>query len=191
MKNIFSLDEINTTTINLDEVRNFAFQKHDGQTRPNKAKELKTVHLAEVASLVKKANGNIFAISAAYLHDTLEDTDTTMQEIIDNFGIEVGLLVKELTDPDEFYSMPLSLRKEKQAERIKNYHEDTKLVKIADQISNCSSVLNDPPTDWDSAKCLEYIIGAKKIVDACSGCNLYLENNFMEVYILGLDKYKS
>ena len=85
--------------------------------------------------------------------------------------------------------MNLSVRKQKQAERIKFAHQDTKLVKIADQISNIYSVLKDPPVDWDKEKCLEYILGAKKIVDACSGCNTYLEENFLKIYRLGVNKY--
>ena len=185
MKNVTS----GNMQLNIREVIDFAFKKHAGQKRPNKTRELKTIHLTEVAKWVEQANGNIFAIAAAYLHDTVEDTQTTTQEIIDTFGSQVGLLVEELTDPDEFYSLALSIRKEKQAQRIQKSHSSTKLVKIADQISNCYSVLNDPPTDWDNAKCLDYITGAKKIVDACSGTNEYLEHNFMTVYNLGLEKY--
>ncbi len=191
MKNSFTLKEINPAHINIDDVRKFAFKKHEGQIRPNIKKEPKTIHLSEVADLVKKANGNIFAIASAYLHDTVEDTQTSIQEIIDRFGPQVGMLVDELTDPEDFYALPLAVRKEKQTQKIKSSHNDTKLVKMADQISNCQSVLTDPPIDWDNEKCLNYIIGAKKIVDACTGTNSYLEAEFMNVYLLGVKKYKA
>lgn len=173
----------------LKEVSSFAFKKHYGQIRPNKKKEPKTVHINQVAALVKKAQGSLNAIAAAYLHDTVEDTDTTLEEICENFGNEVTILVNELTDPLEFKAMELSIRKQKQADRIQIAHNDTKIVKIADQISNVASVYTDPPINWDNETCLKYAMGAKKIVNCCTGANQYLEDKFNIIYMLCITKY--
>lgn len=175
--------------INLLKIREFAFTKHANQVRPNKACEPKTVHISQVAVYVRKGGGSDTAIAAAYLHDTVEDTDTKLSEIIEKFGIEVALIVDELTDPPEFESMALDIRKHKQSERIKSAHYDTKLVKVADQLSNIESVYNDPPLDWDNTTCLQYVMGAKKIVDACQGTNAYLEDLFNNMYTLNIQKY--
>lgn len=177
------------TNINLEDIRLFSFKKHKGQVRPNQQQEPKTVHIAQVAYFVKKAQGSDIAIAAAYLHDTIEDTDTTIQEVIDLFGKEIGRLVDDLTDPPDFVDMPLIERKTKQAQRILLASQESKLVKIADQLSNIISVYNDPPLDWDYHKCLEYIQGAKKIVDVCQGVNKYLEKEFLHHYQLGVEKY--
>lgn len=176
--------------INLNEVKAFAFNKHKGQVRPNKNQEPKTVHLAEVANLVKRAGGNNIEIAAAFLHDCIEDTDTTLEEIEKQFNYIIASIVKELTDPPDFAHLELSVRKQKQAHRIKNYQQSTKLVKIADQISNVKSVYNDPPTDWNNQECLHYAEGAKKIVLACSGTNEILEKEFFEIYYRCIEKYK-
>jgi (p)ppGpp synthase/HD superfamily hydrolase len=173
----------------MNEVMSFAFKKHHGQCRPNKNQEPKSIHLTQVAQLVKKSGGSKLAIAAGYLHDTVEDTDTTIEEIFENFGIGVAKLVAELTDPLDFLEMELTQRKQKQSERIKFADQNTKLVKVADQLSNIISVYNDPPTEWDNKKCLEYIIGAKKIVDACSGVNSYLEAEFNKIYDLSITLY--
>lgn len=175
--------------ININDAKVFAFEKHKGQVRPNKNQEPKTVHLAEVASLVKKAGGNDIEIAAAFLHDSIEDTNTTLKEIQDKFNKQLASIVLELTDPPDFVHMELSVRKNKQAERIKNYQASTKLVKIADQISNVKSVYNDPPLDWDNEQCLKYAYGAEKIVQCCSGINELLEKEFYEIYHTCIEKY--
>lgn len=181
---------IRITMLNIKEVKDFSFEKHKGQIRPNKSKEPKIIHISEVANWVKKAGGSDIEIAAAYLHDTIEDTNTTLEEIIASFGNEVASLVSQLTDPIEFVNMEINMRKQLQAKKIKHCDSKTKLVKIADQISNVYSVYRDPPTDWNNEICLDYIIGAKKIVDACNGCNQYLENEFDKIYKLATKKYK-
>lgn len=175
--------------LNINEVFEYSFKKHKGQVRPNTKREPKIIHIAQVAMLVKNAGGSIEAIAAAYLHDIIEDTDTTLKEIEVKFGKKVALLVYELTDPPDFKAMPLKIRKQKQADKMQFTQFDTKLIKIADQISNINSVLIDPPLDWNNTTCLEYINGAKKIVDACLKTNEFLEKKFMKIYDLAITKY--
>jgi len=57
-------------------------------------------------------------ITAAWLHDIVEDTDVSMQQVRELFGEDTALLVEGLTDPEEFSDMPLAERKQLQADRI-------------------------------------------------------------------------
>lgn len=79
----------------------FAREKHKGQMRKGKNPREYIVHPIGVAKLIEKYKGNSHKIDdlicAAYLHDTIEDTDTTYYELVDNFGGLVASLVYELT----------------------------------------------------------------------------------------------
>ncbi len=127
----------------IEQARNYASIKHSHLFRPNKAKQPVIEHLEEVASLAKAAGCSKEAIDAAWLHDTVEDTDTTIEEIRSLFGSMVADIVDGLTDPSEFASLSLEQRKKLQAERLKTKSADIKLVKLCDQISNVRSVLNE------------------------------------------------
>src|ERR1035437_3050677 len=97
---------------------------------------MRVVHLQEVADLVWASGGSDTEIAAAWLHDSVEDTGTTLLDIKREFGEEVELIVEGLTDLDEFEDLPLAERKKKQAERVKFESDSVKRVKIADQTSN-------------------------------------------------------
>lgn len=154
---------------------------HAGMCRPNRARQPCVEHLAEVAGLVTEAGGSSAAISAAWLHDIVEDTDITLADIACRFGSTIHGLVDGLTDPPEFESMPLAIRKPAQARRLKSKCQDTRLVKLADQISNVHSVMIDPPLDWDEAKCRRYIQGAAGIARVCLGIAPALDRRFLKL----------
>lgn len=168
----------------------FAREKHASMKRPNKAQQPIVEHLAEVASLVRGAGGNEYAIAAAWLHDVVEDTSTTLDEISILFGDEISKFVDGLTDPPDFSGKPLSQRKPMQAERLINKSVEIKLIKLCDQISNVYSVLVDPPLDWTSEKSLAYVMGAKTIADVCRGINSDLDEKFDNYYAQAIKKYK-
>lgn len=75
-----------------------AVRKHDGQTRKGPAAIAYTHHLAEVSALVGAFGGSPEVIAAAWLHDVVEDTDTSLAALRDAFGDEVAGLVEEVTD---------------------------------------------------------------------------------------------
>ena len=166
----------------IEESRNLAIARHAGQCRPNHSREPKINHIEEVAQLVKESGGNQDEVAAAWLHDIIEDTNTTIEEIDELFGLEIAQLVDGLTDPPEFSSLPLDVRKHQQAQRLLSKSKGVRRVKLCDQISNVHSVINDPPLDWDNQKCLAYIEGAKKITDVCYGVSDYLDALFKEIY---------
>ena len=173
-----------------EQAESFARQRHANLFRPNKAKQPKIIHLAEVVALARKIGASENAIAAAWLHDVVEDTPTSLQEIEDLFGKDVAILVDGLTDPPDYSSKPLVDRKALQAERLRQKSDEVLIIKLCDQISNVRSVYDDPPLDWDAPKSLDYILGARKIADACKGKSAFLDNEFALTFSSAKAKYK-
>lgn len=124
------------------------------------------MHLEEVADLVKNAGGNDKEIAAAWLHDTIEDTETTIEDIEKEFGQDIAEMVFGLTDLPEFKKLPLEERKKKQAERVAKESNSIKKVKLADQTSNVRRMSEGKP-DWTKEQHIIYINGAKDIAKVC------------------------
>lgn len=166
----------------IEKSRKLAAERHSGQYRPNRGREPKINHIEEVARLVRESGGELDEVAAAWLHDIVEDTDTTIEEIQELYGAEIAELVDGLTDPTEFLGMSLKLRKELQAQRLSLKSDQVKRIKLCDQISNVRSVVNDPPLDWDNDKCLIYLDGAQKVAEVCYGISEYLDKCFEAAY---------
>ena len=158
--------------------REFADFVHFDQRRENKARQPFIVHPTEVVDLVLNSGGSEKEVVAAWLHDSIEDTPTTLGLIKFLFDQEVADIVDGLTDPPEFKGLPLLERKSRQAERVKPKSNSIKRVKLADQISNVRSVATDPPIDWNVEKCRQYIDGAKLIAEQCVGISPFVEGGF-------------
>src|SRR5512143_171969 len=77
-----------------------AAERHVHQRRKGESQEPYVNHLAEVADLVAEATGGGDArlVAAAVLHDTIEDTDLSREELASQFGEDVAGLVFEVTD---------------------------------------------------------------------------------------------
>ena len=138
--------------------QDFAIQVHAGQVRPNKAQDPFMTHPQETALLVEKSGGSDEEIAAAWLHDSVEDTPATVEEITKLFGDLVGVIVDGMTDPLYLDGLPTFERKSQQAERVQSKNDSVKRVKLADQTSNIRSVAVDPPVGWDKLKCIDYIL---------------------------------
>jgi (p)ppGpp synthase/HD superfamily hydrolase len=162
-------------------VVDFAAVKHRGQRRKGAAGEPYFNHLAEVAFLVAKATEgrDPIAVLGALLHDTIEDTETTADELEAEFGAEVARLVAEVTDDKR---LPKVERKRLQIENAPHKSDRAKLIKIADKISNLRGIANSPPTDWDLARRREYYVWAARVVEGCRGVNPWLERIFDEAH---------
>ena len=167
----------------------FAIKKHATLLRPNKSNEPKIVHLAEVAALVTEYSTCQAVISAAWLHDVVEDTDASLEEIFYLFGSEIYELVKGLTDPLGYEALPLSERKALQVQRVVKLPPSVKAVKLCDQISNIFSVYSDPPSDWDASISYTYIEGAERVGIACRGISSSLDKRLSSISILAKNKY--
>ncbi len=147
------------------------------------------MHIQEVADLVWVSGGSDDEIAAAWLHDSVEDTDVTLDDIESNFGKNVRDIVDGLTDHHDFAGMLLPERKRLQAERLKDESDSVKRVKIADQTSNVKFLSTDPIDSMTTEECYHYIRGAKLLADECKGVSNILDELFDRMYQNGLERY--
>lgn len=108
---------------------------------------------------------------AALLHDTIEDTDTTSEEIAQRFGSRVTQLVLEVTDDK---SIPKPERKRRQVESAPGKSAGAKMIKIADKVANLRDLEHSPPS-WTSERIGAYRLWAYKVVTGCRGVNWQLD----------------
>jgi guanosine-3',5'-bis(diphosphate) 3'-pyrophosphohydrolase len=118
-------------------------------------------------------------ICAALLHDTIEDTETTAEELEIFFGKKITKLVLEVTDDK---SLPKADRKLAQIEHAKHASKKAKLVKLVDKICNLRDILFSSPADWPLKRKQEYFDWAKAVIDEMRGTNKNLEKIFDELY---------
>ena len=124
--------------LNLIDARNFAKKKHAGQLRKN-GKTTTFSHLKCVVKNLKKMKvTDRDTICAAWLHDTIEDTDTDFDSIKEKFGKRVADIVVSVTKDNRLSKKQREL---KYAKDLKNSNVKAKLVKIADILAN----VNDAP----------------------------------------------
>jgi guanosine-3',5'-bis(diphosphate) 3'-pyrophosphohydrolase len=159
----------------------FAAERHREQKRKGKAGEPYVNHLLEVADLIACSIDVVDTnlIAAALLHDTVEDTATTIQELRENFGEDVASLVAEVTDDK---SLPKETRKALQVRNAPHKSERAATIKLADKISNLRAVLACPPTDWSVERQREYFRWAKQVVDGLPAPNAILKAEFDRTY---------
>ncbi len=158
----------------------FAALKHRDQRRKGNHQAPYINHPIEVAALLATVGGvtDVATLQAALLHDTVEDTATTADELSQAFGPEVMSLVLEMTDD---MSMPSAARKRHQIERAPGLTPKAKLIKIADKIANVGDIARHPPPDWTIDRQRKYFEWTAAVVDCCRGVNGALEARYDEV----------
>ena len=122
----------------------FATKAHEGQTRKYTG-EPYIVHPLEVAHNVKTVEHTEEMLMAAVLHDTVEDTDTTIQDIDREFGPVVAQLVEELTDVSKPEDGNRAFRKGLDREHSAQASAQGQTIKVADLISNTKSITEHDP----------------------------------------------
>lgn len=153
----------------------FAALKHstEGQTIPGTELPY-VVHLSNVAMEILIASQNshdfdvTFALQVALLHDVLEDTATTVEELSENFSPNTAAAVKALTKDT---SLSKNKKMADSLDRIKKLQKEVWAVKLADRITN----LQPPPKHWDRQKIKDYKKEAITILESLRGGNAYLE----------------
>lgn len=165
----------------------FSAQKHRHQTRKDTAASPFINHPIEVANLLWTIGEicDTIAITAAILHDTIEDTDTTCEELRVNFGNEVLELVLEVSDDK---NLPKRERKRKQIVHSPNLSKSAKLIKLADKISNVHDIAFAPPDHWSLQRRIEYLQWAEAVVAGLRGINGNLEKRFDETLVSARQK---
>ena len=116
---------------------------------------------------------------AAILHDTIEDTDTTEEELLCTFGREITDMVLEVTDDT---SLPKAERKRLQVAGAGRISHGAKLVKLADKICNLRDISRSPPSGWSLERQQAYFDWAKAVVDGMRGAHPELERIFDEAF---------
>lgn len=166
----------------------FAAKKHRGQKRKGAVEEPYINHPLEVANLLANVGKveDYDILIAAVLHDTIEDTETTKEEIAELFGTKVSEMVLEVTDDK---SLPKAERKQKQIEHAPHLSTGAKHIKLADKSSNIRDVTENPPDFWSNERRLEYILWGEKVIAGVRGVNENLEQYFDELIVQAKRKF--
>ena len=164
----------------------FAAKKHVHQRRKGELEEPYINHLADVTRLLAAATEgrDTVLVLAGLLHDTIEDTETTFDELEEEFGREVADLVAEVSDDK---SLRKAERKRLQIEKTPTKSDRAKMIKMADKTSNLRSIIQSPPKDWDLDRKREYFEWASAVVTGCRGVNDYLEKEFDQACQRGME----
>ena len=152
----------------------FAAYAHRAQTRKGSG-EPYVNHLIEVARLLAEVArvDDVDVLRAAVLHDVIEDTDVTSDEVERTFGARVRMLVEAVTDDNR---LPQSERKRLQIEHMRHAPDEARLIKLADHCSNVASL----PESWATARRTDYLDWSEQVVAACAGANAELEREHGE-----------
>jgi len=121
----------------IDEAINFAARAHAGQMRKGTSLPYIT-HPFGVALLLACAGATETQIIAGLLHDTVEDTDTTIAEIGQHFGSAVAQIVADCTESDKH--LPWETRKRHTLEQLPGLPDSSLLVILADKLHNIRTI---------------------------------------------------
>lgn len=157
----------------------FAAHKHRDQRRKDVNASPYINHPIQVAEVIVRIGGvdDLATLMAAILHDTIEDTEATADDLEEAFGPEIRDLVLEVTDD---MSLPKTERKRRQQEHAPHLSDKAKLIKLGDKICNVRDVGQSPPKDWDDERRATYLRFAAGVVAGCRGSNERLERHFDE-----------
>ncbi|MBU2877072.1 HD domain-containing protein [Aliiglaciecola lipolytica] len=131
-------------------------------------------HLLEVKCLlVEHGFDDECLLISALLHDALEDTSMTYEDVQETFGRDVAELVKSLSDDKE---SSLNSRRQARIDKAKNVGDSHKLIKLADAISNARLI----PLDWSIERANDSMEHLLEIAKVCSGASLHLSRLLVE-----------
>jgi GTP diphosphokinase / guanosine-3',5'-bis(diphosphate) 3'-diphosphatase len=159
----------------------FAALKHRDQRRKDAEASPYINHPIALTRVLRVEAGvsDIDVLVAALLHDTIEDTETTREELEREFGAHIAGIVAEVTDDKNLLKAD---RKRLQVEHAATISPEAKLVKLADKICNLRDMLTAPPANWPLERRVEYFDWAKEVVDQLRGAHPGLEALFDQAY---------
>ncbi|KAI5237262.1 guanosine-3',5'-bis(diphosphate) 3'-pyrophosphohydrolase MESH1 [Manis pentadactyla] len=163
------------------EAADFAARKHRRQRRKDPEGTPYINHPIGVARILTHEAGvtDIAVLQAALLHDTVEDTDTTLEEVELHFGEQVRRLVEDVTDDK---TLPKLERKRLQVERAPRSSPGAKLVKLADKLYNLRDLNRCTPEGWSERRVQEYFEWAAQVVKGLQGTNKQLEEALRQLF---------
>lgn len=155
----------------------FAADRHRDQRRRDVDSTPYINHPLDVANILIEAGVQDASIlAAAILHDTIEDTDTTAEELTEHFGERVRGLVLEVTDDKSLDKLE---RKRLQVLKAPDASNDAKQIKLADKIANLRD-MKTLPIGWNEARVGAYIQFAEMVAGGCAGINEGLDAAFAD-----------
>ncbi|KAG7271776.1 hypothetical protein CRUP_032679, partial [Coryphaenoides rupestris] len=168
---------MNSNTSLLLETVNFAAEKHRNQRRKDVEQTPYINHPIGVARILSHEGGiaDIEVLQAALLHDTVEDTDTSIAELELTFGPTVARIVQEVTDDK---TLPKQERKRLQVEHAPHCSHQAKLVKLADKLYNLRDLNRCTPTE----RVQEYFVWALQVVRGLRGTHPAIEEKLEELF---------
>ena len=160
---------------------NFAAFKHRNQRRKDADASPYINHPLALANVLSNEAGitDSVVICAALLHDTIEDTETTLEELQAGFGKVIASVVLAVTDDK---ALPKAERKRLQIVHAKTASRRARLVKLADKICNLRDIASNPPEKWKLRRKRKYFDWAKEVIDGLRGTHRKLEALFDEAY---------
>ena len=155
----------------------FAADRHRDQRRKSVEASPYINHPVDVANTLADVGRvtNRHVLVAAVLHDTIEDTQTSAEELERLFGPKVRRLVEEVTDDK---TLPRLERKRLQIEHAQDLSTGAKKIKLADKTCNLEDVVERPPVGWSLERRREYVEWTEQVVAGCRGANAALERHF-------------
>ena len=152
----------------------FAADKHRGQKRKDAQGTPYINHPIYVVHLMANVGGitDIELLQAGMLHDTVEDTETSPEEIETRFGYAVRSLVMEVTDDK---SLEKQERKRIQIQKAPRLSPRAKIIKLADKIANLTDMIASPPAHWPLERRQQYVVWSNRVIAGCRGHNDRLE----------------
>jgi len=154
----------------------FAAEKHRNQRRKDQEASPYINHPIQVAHILVQADvEDPEVLAAALLHDSIEDTNTSFEELEIVFGYEIANIVAECTDDKNLSKLE---RKQAQIDHAAKISRQAKLVKLADKIANVNDMNDAPPAGWSLERKREYFDWAKQVVDRMRGTHARLEARF-------------
>lgn len=158
----------------------FSASKHRDQRRKDQARSPYINHPIQVTQTLWQTGGvrDPITLISAMLHDILEDTATTPEELASLFGKEILEVVREVSDDK---SLPKAVRKRLQIEHAPHISNRAKLIKLADKICNLNDLLESPPRSWNFVRRQDYLLWTEQVVNGLRGTNPALEQQYDEL----------
>ena len=155
----------------------FATLKHRDQRRKGGKKRPYINHPIQVAEILWSTGGvrDTNTLVAALLHDTVEDTGVSPEEIAELFNEDVRELVMEVTDNK---LLPKPVRKYLQIVNSPKKSPRAQQIKLADKISNVTELALDPPDDWSLQRRKEYLDWTEQVINGLRGNHPALEARY-------------
>ncbi|CAG0921505.1 unnamed protein product, partial [Notodromas monacha] len=160
---------------------NFAAIKHARQRRKDPQQTPYINHPLGVAQILADEGGitDVEVLMAAVLHDTVEDTDTTFEEIGSHFGPRVREIVEQVTDDP---GLSWQERKHNQILNARRSTYEAKLVKLADKLYNLRDINRAYPVGWTEIRVQRYFDWARQVCSGLEGTNPLLEDKLRQVF---------